>query len=372
MMFPSSFEFQENARWVLLLLLLVPLIWWRVYLRRRPAAVRFSSVAPLTRLPSTWRTQAWWLLPALRTAALILLIVAVARPRKGNEQARIRAEGIAIQLLVDRSGSMQALDFTLDGARVNRLTAIQKVARDFVRGSGNLAGRPDDLIGMISFARYADAKCPLTLDHDFLLEALDKTEIVDARKTADEDGTAIGDALALGVEQMRALDEQRRSRGGQKVKSKVIILLTDGDNNAGDIDPHQAAQMAAAFEIKVYTIGVGTRGLAEVPMIDPFSGRTVLRPVQVRIDEEALRRIAAATGGRYFRATDTDSLRDIYAEIDQMEKNETVERRFYQYKELATQPLRLGPIPLPPLLVCVFALLTLEVVLGNTWLRRLP
>lgn len=372
MMFVGGFEFQENSRWALLLLLLIPLIWWRAYLRNRPTAVRFSSVAPLTRLPSTWRVRARWLLPALRTASLILLIVAVARPRKGNEQARIRAEGIAIQLLVDRSGSMQALDFKLNDKRVNRLIAIQNVARDFVKGAGGLTGRPDDLIGMISFARFADSKCPLTLDHDFLIEALNKTEIVDARKAQDEDGTAIGDAIALGVEQMRALDEQRRSRGGQKVKSKVMILLTDGDNNAGDIDPQQAAQMAATFETKIYTIGVGTRGLAEVPVIDPFTGRAVLRPVQVHIDEEALRKIATATGGRYFRATDTDSLRDIYTEIDKMEKEETVEKRFYQYKELATQPLRVGPIPLPPLLVCVFALMTLEVILANTWLRRIP
>ncbi len=372
MMSLSGFEFQENSRWALLLLLLVPVIWWRAYLHNRPTAIRFSSVAPLVRLPRTWRTRARWLLPALRTAALILLIVAVARPRKGNEQARVRAEGIAIQLLVDRSGSMQALDFKLNGKRVNRLTAVQNVARDFVKGSGSLAGRPDDLIGMISFARYADSKCPLTLDHDFLLEALSKTEIVDPRRAQDEDGTAIGDAIALGVEQMRALDEQRRSRGGPTVKSRVMILLTDGENNAGDIDPRQAAQMAATFETKIYTIGVGTRGLAEVPMIDPFSGRTVLRSTQVRIDEDALRRIAAATGGRYFRATDTDSLRDIYAEIDKMEKEETVEKRFYQYKELATQPLRVGPLSFPPLLVGVFVLLALEMVLANTWLRRVP
>jgi Ca-activated chloride channel family protein len=321
------------------------------------------------RLDGTWRTRARWLLPVLRTAILVLLIVAVARPRKGNEQERIRSEGIAIQLLVDRSGSMQAMDFTLDGKRANRLAAIQKVVRDFVLGDGELRGRTDDLIGMIAFARYADGKCPLTLDHGFLIESLNKTEIETRREY---DGTAIGDAVALGVEHLRAVDEQRRVRGGNKIKSKVIILLTDGQNNAGDIDPFKAAQLATTLGVKIYTIGVGTRGIAQMPVIDPFTGATVFQPVQVNIDEDTLRKIAEATSGQYFRATDTDTLRGIYVDIDKMEKQETEEKRFYQYRELATEWVRLGRVSLPPLLVCVFALLIVEMVLAHTWLRRVP
>jgi len=360
--------FHESSRWVLALLLLVPLLWWRVYLRRRPTAVRFSSTESLQRLGGTWRVRLRWLLPVLRTAALVLLIVALARPRKGNEQTRVRAEGIAVQLIVDRSGSMRAMDFRIADERVDRLTAVRNVVRDFVLGEDDLTGRPDDLIGMITFAGYADSKCPLTLDHGYLIETLDKTEIVTTRE---EDGTAIGDALALGVERLRALAEQRRIRGAQRIKSKVIVLLTDGENNAGDIDPLKAAEMAATFDIKVYTIGAGTRGMAPVQVTDPF-GRKFLRRVPVSIDEDTLRKIADATDGRYFRATDTDSLRDIYAEIDELEKTETVEKRFFQYKELATQAITLGPLRLPPLLLCAFVLLAAELVLGNAWLRRIP
>lgn len=361
--------FHAESRWALLLLVLVPLVWWWAYARRRPTAVRFSSTQALASVRPSWRVRLWWLIPLLRTLALILLIVALARPRKGNEQARIPAEGIAIQLIVDRSSSMEALDFQLEGQRVNRLAAVRNVVEGFVSGGEGLRGRPDDLIGMISFARYADDKCPLTLDHGYLIDVLEQTEIVTRQE---EDGTAIGDAIGLGVERLRAIDDQQRRSGGKKIKSKVIVLLTDGENNAGDLDPVRAAELAATFDIKIYTIGAGTTGYAPFPTVDPFTGRRVLRNVEVTIDEETLRRIADATGGEYYRATDTDSLRRVYAEIDKLEKTRTVELRYYQYTELATQSIRLGSLHLPPVLLCAFALVALEVVLAQTLLRRAP
>ncbi|HSW46663.1 MAG TPA: VWA domain-containing protein [Phycisphaerae bacterium] len=361
--------FHPDARWVLLLLLFLPVIWWRVYLRRPDEAMRFSSVDPLRRLRPGWRVRLRWLLPVLRSLALILLIVAIARPRKGNEQTRIRAEGIAIGLIVDRSGSMQAMDFTIAGKRANRLAAVQNVVRSFVLGDDDLKGRPDDLIGLIAFGTFADSKCPLTLDHSYLIDALDRTEIA---KTEEEGQTAIGDAVALGVEQMRNLQQSRRLQQGGAIRSRVLILLTDGQSNAGDIDPLKAAEMAATFGIRVYTIGAGTRGLAPVPALDPFTGNMTFRQMPVDIDEETLGKIADATGGRYFRATDTDSLRKVYAEIDKLEKTETEERRFLQYRELATEWTHWGRLSVPPVLLMVFVLLGLEVLLSQTWLRRLP
>ena len=361
--------FHPEARWALLLLVLMPLIWWRVYLRRRPTAVRFSSLDSLGQLPATWRMRLRWLPPVLRTLALVALIVAIARPRKGNEQTRIRAEGIAVGLLVDRSGSMQAMDFTIDGQRVDRLAGVQNLVRIVLLGDGELKGRPDDLIGLIAFGTYADSKCPLTLDHAYLIDALKKMEIA---RTEDEGQTAIGDAIALGVEHLKALDQTRRLQHAKPIRSRILILLTDGQSNAGDIEPLKAAEIAATYGIKIYTIGAGTQGLAPVPLVDPLTGNTIFRSVQVNIDEDTLRKIADATGGRYYRATDTDSLRQVYAEIDKLEKTETMERRYLQYRELATEWTHWGRLTLPPLLLLVFALLAVEVVLRYTWLRKLP
>ncbi len=361
--------FHPNARWALLLLALLPVIGWRVYLRRKASAVRFSSVAPLRGVRPGWRVRLRWLLPLLRTLALAVLIVVIARPRKGNEQTKLPTEGIAIGLLVDRSGSMQAMDFTVDGKQVDRLTAVRNVVRSFVLGDDRLKGRPDDLIGLIAFGTYADSKCPLTLDHSYLIEALDRTEIA---RTEEEGQTAIGDALALAVEQIRSLDRSRRLQQARPVRSRILILLTDGQSNAGAIEPLKAAEIARAFNIKVYTIGAGTRGMAPVPLQDAFTGKTVYRPMQVDIDEDTLREIAGVTGGKYYRATDTDSLRSVYAEIDQLEKTQTTERRFLQYRELATEWTHWGRLTLPPLLLLAFALLAAELILSQTGLRRLP
>jgi Ca-activated chloride channel family protein len=280
-------------------------------------------------------------------------------------------EGVAIELVVDRSGSMRAQDFTLDGRSVSRLDAVKRVVQQFVTGGERLPGRPDDLIGLIVFARYADSRCPLTLDHEHLTETVRATQFVGAAEREQEDGTAIGDAIGLAVERLSSLDERVKVRSADVIKSKVIVLLTDGENNAGDLEPAVAADMAAALGIRIYTIGAGTEsGYAPVPV--DIGGRIVSQRMRVSIDEKTLREIARRTGGLYFRATDTDSLEEIYARIDELERTEIEQQRYTEYHELAVEPWRLGPLPLPPLLAMVLILLAAEVLLTATRFRTLP
>jgi Ca-activated chloride channel family protein len=291
------------------------------------------------------------------------VIVSLARPREGQQQTIIESEGIAIQMVVDRSGSMQAMDFQIDGEHVDRLTAVKNVAGKFVSGGGELLGRYSDLIGLISFAGFADAITPPTLDHGFLLNALNQTEIVNQQS---EDGTAIGDAIALAVEKLNSLDAKQ----DEKVKSKIIILLTDGENTAGEFLPVEAAEIAQAVGIKIYTIGIGTKGQAPFPVIDPFSGRKMIRWMQVNVDEATLKEVAKKTAGKFFRATDTDTLENVYREIDQLEKSKVETNHFVDFTELAVQPFRMGSWQLPPLLMAAFACLWLRVLLQQTWLRE--
>ncbi len=362
---------QYPSVWFLLLLLAIPLVIWRMWVRRKWTAVKFSSTQIAGSLRTTLKVRMRWLLPALRIAGLIVLIVALARPQKGNEKTRIFSEGIAIEMLVDRSGSMRAMDFMIDGKRVDRLRAIKDVAGKFVNGDGgDLKGREHDMVGMVSFARYADNASPLTLDHSYLVDKLNSTEIVNDRN---EDGTAIGEAIGLGVERLRTLKERKNADGEiQPIKSKVMILLTDGENNQGDLSPEQAAELAKTMGVKIYTIGIGTRGQAPVPVINPFTGQQQMRMMPVNIDEATLKNIAKTTGGQYFRATDTNSLQKIYETIDQLEKTKIDERRFAEYRELAIKPIKAGAMVFPPLLLVAFVLLGLEGVLANTWLRQIP
>lgn len=360
--------FHSPSIWFALLFLLVPLVAWRMFAKRPWAAVRFSSLDMARAAGSTWRTRLAWLPAALRVAALVVLIVGLTRPQWGKTFTTTDAEGIAIQMVVDRSGSMRAHDFELDGKPVDRLTALKRVAADFITGGDGLTGRTNDLVGLITFAQFADASCPLTLDHAYTVDALRTAEIVSDER---EDGTAIGDALGLAVERLRGLEESRRD-GASPVKSKVIVLLTDGENNAGDLDPMAAATLAETLGVKIYTIGVGTRGEAPVPVEDPFTGEMVTRWVQVSIDEEMLTKLADATGGKYFRATDTDSLEQIYAEIDRLEKSKVEEQRFTDYRELAVQPATDRGWAFPPLLFAAFGLLAGECALSATLLRRFP
>jgi Ca-activated chloride channel family protein len=266
---------------------------------------------------------------------------------------------------------MRAVDFELDGQRTSRLEAVKRVVEQFVLGGSSLPGRPDDLIGLIVFARYADSRCPLTLDHDHLIDTVRTTQFVGVQNRDEEDGTGIGDALGLAVERLQSLDQRVEVRSADRIESKVIILLTDGENNVGDLDPLTAADMAAAFGIRVYTIGAGTdAAFAPVPVT--VGGRTVTRRMAVGLDEQTLRGIADRTGGRYFRATDTDSLEEIYARIDELERTEIEQRRYTDYQELAVEPTRLGGLAVPPLLAVVLLLLGLEVLLTSTRLRTLP
>ena len=304
--------------WLLLLAILAPLVF--VAASRVGSAVSFSSLSLLDRGGRTWRVRLAKAPALLMSLTVVFLAVASAGPRTPDAETRIHREGIGIMAVVDRSGSMHARDLVRDDTSVDRLAVVKDVFREFVGGGRSTRGRPDDQIGLIAFAGYADSLCPLTNDHGNLLTMVDDLEIVRQR---DEDGTALGDALALAVERLRRT----------QAKSKVVILLTDGVNNAGEVAPDQAAALAQQHEIKVYCIGAGTEGVAPFPTIDPFSGRTRLQPIRVEIDEKTLRNVAETTGGRYFRATDKDQLADIYAEIDKLEKTKTDEIRYLQYTE---------------------------------------
>jgi Ca-activated chloride channel homolog len=333
--------------YALLLLLFVPVLLYRRHQQRYSVAVRYSSIADLVALSPSLATRLRWVLPCLRTLALLLCILALARPQRGIEAIKISSEGIAILMVVDISGSMAALDLQVDGRQSSRLDAVKQTFRSFVGGGKNLSGREGDLIGMVTFARYPDSLCPLTLDHDTLLSLLDQVDIV---TVPEEDGTAIGEGMALGIERLK----------DSTAKSRVMIVLTDGVNNAGETEPLQAAQIAKALGIKIYTIGAGTRGVAMTPVRSP-SGQMVLQRTPVDIDERMLTEVATLTGGQYFRATDGATLQAIYTEIDRLEKTTNVTEHYQQYAELF-------PLLLMPGLGC----LVLEMVLVNTRFRKIP
>lgn len=355
--------------WFLTLLLLVPFAAWRLWRANQVTSINYSSAASTWSVRPTLRQRLIWLPPAMTLLAIVLMVLSLARPRHGREQTMVSTNGVAIELVVDRSGSMQALDFQIDGKSVDRLTAIKNVAGKFVMGSEGsdnrmaLEGRVSDLIGLVTFAGYADAITPLTLDHAFLVGQLERAEIVTNRR---EDGTAIGDAISLAVDKLNNLD----TRQAEEIKSKVVILLTDGENTAGEIDPEAAAELANTMGVKVYTIGVGTRGLAPFPF-RRLDGRIMIQDERVNIDEETLTKIAETTGGKYFRATDTESLEAIYNEINQLETTEVETQQFVDYRELAVQQVRIGGVRVPPLLSVAMVLLSLRMILSLTFLRRL-
>jgi Ca-activated chloride channel family protein len=326
----------------LLVVLLAPFVY--LLASRLPAAVRYSSLAPFGGAPRSLRTRLAPLPALLLALAVAALAVALAGPRTGDAITRVRREGIAIAMVVDRSGSMQARDFVAGDASASRLDVVKRVFREFVAGGGWSGGRPDDLIGLVSFARYADGLCPLTVDHASLLAILDELEIVTERE---EDGTSVGEGLALAVERLRRQD----------TKSKVAILLTDGVNNAGDIDPLQAADLAAQHGIRVYTIGAGTTGYAPVPV----QTRTVLRRAFVELDEKTLRAIAERSDGRYFHATDADGLVAVVEEIDGLERSEVTEVRYLEYQH-----------HYKAFVGSAMALMAASALLSGTLLRRLP
>jgi Ca-activated chloride channel family protein len=337
-------EFREP--WFLLLgLLAVPVF---LLARRSPGRVVFSSLSLLPARSASWRTRLAWLPDAGLALAVLCMSVALAGPRAARGESQIRREGIAIMMAMDVSGSMRALDLSDENQEQTRLDVVKEVFQSFVAGGDALSGRPDDAIGLVSFAGFADTRCPLTLNHASLLEIASQMEIVTDRN---EDGTAIGDGLGLALERLRE----------SKAKSRVAILLTDGVNNAGVEAPLQAAELAKSLGIKVYTIGAGKDGVAPVRVRDPLSGEMVLRAMPVEIDEETLRTIAERTGGRYFRAKDADGLRQVYEQIDRLERTQISERRLREYDEYYRYVMAAG------LLAAVLAWLA-----RATLFRRLP
>jgi len=352
--------------WVLpLVLVLIPLIWWSWLSGRRRATIRFSSISQFPVGGESWSVRARYILPVLRSLAVLLLVIAIARPRKADEMTRIQTEGVAIELVVDRSGSMRNPDFVgPQGRQQSRLQAVKNVVRKFIRGDGKaLPGRRGDLLGLTVFARYPDTECPLTRDHKNLLRALSKVRVP---RVQQEDGTAIGDALLLEVERIRNIGRRLVKSKAFKLKSRAIILLTDGQQNCGKYSPIEAAEAAKALGIKVYTIGAAPA--YEELRAGPFS----LGRQPVSIDEASLKKVAEMTGGKYFRATDAGSLANVYAAIDKMERSAIDEQRYYLYEELAYQWMDLGGLRLPPPLLVALILLGLETLLANTRFRKIP
>ena len=326
--------------WLLLLLLLLPAWLWRLRRCARRGGLRFSSIAAAESLMSFWTRLGPVMLTGLRGAALVLLVIALARPQIGRSESKVKTEGIDIVLGVDVSGSMQAMDFELAGKRADRLTVVKQAVKEFINA------RPNDRIGMVAFAGRAYIASPLTLDHDWLERNLDRIRI-----GLIEDGTAIGSAIGTAVNRLR----------DTKAKSKVVILLTDGVNNVWKVPPLEAAKAAQEFGVRFYTIGAGTQGVAPMPVYNRAGQMRGYQPMPVEIDEQLLRQVAKMTGGEYFRATDTDSLRKIYEQIDKMEKHEIETVKYEDWRELF-------PWAVLPGLGC----LLLATVLESTRLRRLP
>ncbi|MFQ5706438.1 MAG: VWA domain-containing protein [bacterium] len=314
----------------------VLIFWYTRKNYRRQGTLRYSNIGLVKNVDKpSFKKKYRHILFALRLIALLLLIICFARPQSGRTEEEVTTEGIDIVLAVDISSSMLAEDFKPD----NRLEAAKKVAAQFIQG------RKNDRIGLVVFAAKSFTQCPLTLDYGILLNFIDRVE-----SGMIEDGTAIGMAIANAANRLR----------DSKAKSKVVILLTDGQNNRGELDPVTAAKVAHAFKIRIYTVGVGKYGDALYPVDDPIFGKRYVR-MPVQIDEKTLKEIANITDGSYFRATDKASLEKIFKEIDQLEKTKIEVKQFTRFKELFTTYLGLA-----------LAVIVLEVVLSNTKFRKIP
>ncbi|MCQ2297622.1 MAG: VWA domain-containing protein [Bacteroidales bacterium] len=295
--------------WILLLLVLIPMLaaWYIFKYRKQHAALQFSNLKLFQNAKKTFRQRFYPALFALRMVALAAAIVALARPQSMLSRQEMKVEGIDIVLAMDVSGSMLAEDF-----RPNRLEAAKSVAKDFIDG------RRNDRIGLVEFAGEAFTQTPLTIDHQILLRQLSSMKSGDLK-----DGTALGDGLATAINRIK----------DSEAKSKVIILLTDGMNNLGSVDPQHAAEIAALYDIRLYTIGVGTRGNAPYPMRDQF-GRIHYQNIPVEIDEPLMTEMANTTkDGRYFRATNKKSLKEIFAQIDKMERTKVDVTQYSQHRD---------------------------------------
>lgn len=327
--------------WLFFLLFLIPLfaVLIRIFERRSKKGFRFSNGKLLAGYKPSMRVKLARSLVHIRALALIFVVVAMARPQTFVERWTTHTEGVDMVLALDVSTSMKAHDLKIDGVRVDRLEVVKKVVRDFIDR------RPNDRIGINAFAGYSYTICPLTLDHDWLKRNLDRVEI-----GMIEDGTAIGSAV------MGALNRLRDSPS----KEKVIILLTDGRNNAGRVAPMTAAEAASALGVRLYAVGVGTRGLAPFPFQDMF-GNVIMRPVNIEIDEELLKEMARVADGEYFRATSAEELEEFYARVDELERTELEHRGYRKYTERFALPLALA-----------LALILVEILLSNTVAGRVP
>jgi Ca-activated chloride channel homolog len=326
--------------YVLLLLLLLPLLSWLKGKQGKPPAFVYSSVQLVRGILNVTRTRSGAFLAALRWLILALLIFALAQPRLTKSETRVTASGVDIVVALDMSGSMASEDFEVGRERLSRLAMAKEVLMKFIEK------RPNDRIGIVAFATQAYIASPLTLDHEFLLQNLARLDL----GTIDNNRTAIGSALSTAINRLREL----------KSKSKIVILMTDGQNNSGKVAPLTVAEAAKTLGIKVYTIGVGMRGMAPMPQF--WQGRKVGYQMQpVDIDEDTLQKIANMTGGKYYRADNSQKFQAIYAEIDKLERTEADVKKFAHHDELFAWVITPG-----------LGLLLLEVLLRHTIWRRLP
>ncbi len=324
----------------------------------------------MKRAPVSWRLRFRWLLVLLRLICVGLLIVAIARPRKGTVLSNIATEGVAMEIVVDRSGSMgQQMQYK--GKTMTRYDAVKLVLKDFVGGGGELAGRDNDLIGLITFALYADTTCPLVHGHNVLLEFLKQTDIV---KIGAENWTSIGDAVALAAARLKKAEEEINARNARlsaiasddrksqqdsfTIKSKVIILLTDGVSNSGKYKPLEAAKLAKEWGIKIYTIGIGSD--QSFTTVQSLLGAFQM-PSRQQLDEGLLKAMAQQTGGFYAKGSSGEDLEDIYAKIDQLEKSEVRSLQYTEYAEKFTS-WALGAL----------AVLAIEILARCTIFRKIP
>ncbi len=328
-------RFEFTRWWWLAALVLLPLM-WRMWRRGGGAVVRYPLAGGLKRICGTGRVWGRTVVFVLRSLAVLCMVLALAGPCTVHVMENVETEGVDIMLVMDVSRSMMAEDFKPR----NRLEVAKQVVRDFIRG------RRYDRMGLVVFAGEAFTQCPLTLDYDILQTFVERLHIGSVKK----DGTAIGMAIATALNRLK----------DSKAKSKVIILLTDGANNAGRIDPLTAADLAASLGVRIYTIGVGKGDTAPVPVDDPVFGRRYVW-VNVELNEEVLKQIAARTDGRYFRAVDKESLSRIFHTIDSLEKSKVKVKKFTRRRELA-----------PRFAMAALLLLALEVLLDNTVFMKVP
>ncbi|MFI4910603.1 MAG: VWA domain-containing protein [Sedimentisphaeraceae bacterium JB056] len=350
--------------WAFTLLLIIPVVLLLLRFKSK-ATVRFSSSKFFMNCSPGWRVRLRPLLLILRIICIILIVISIARPRKGTKLSNVSTEGVAMQIVVDRSGSMDE-QMAYKGRQLTRFEVVKNVLEDFIKGDGDkLKGRAGDMIGLVTFARYPDTTCPLVHSHGILLDFMKQTETVSEK--SEENATAIGEAISLAAARLEKAEQQildnnrkiansslkDKSKPDFDIKSKVLILLTDGINNAGEMTPMQAAELASEWGIKIYAIGIGSDGYRS------FGGMRI--PMRSQLDEAMLQSIAQKTGGFYARADSAESLKKIYEKIDELEDTKIEAVDYYEYAE----KFELFTFAALIVLLC-------EIVLSCTLLRKIP